>query len=367
MQDETQPLKLPNELIEALSSDSKPNSADASLRARTALCHAALNAFVANPNFAKDPTSQSNHPLLSYGGGLVHRLGFEPHANLELFTQVAELAGRANWLSRGANEFQDQVEELCKQLKAYDGDAEPLRTPPITLVAIPKSAGTFLAWILRSGLNAGSRVVTTDYFPGANIQPEFLRDFALNGNGVSHNHLDPTRLNSWYLAESKISVVVQMRDLRAVVLSWVHHLRVEEPRFRSDPYYNWKFPYCRIDAAYFDQALEWQIDYLIDNFLPILIDWSSGWADVQKSGRVRMLMTNFEDMLHDERGFINKILDFYNVPHESFVWQDYTRDEIPRFRVGALDEWRSSMSAAQQRRVGDAIPAALFEQFGWQE
>jgi hypothetical protein len=120
-------------------------------------------------------------------------------------------------------------------------------------------------------------------------------------------------------------------------------------------------PVKYFDFSFFDQ-LEWNIDH----FLPNVVDWTKRWLNVYDSGRHKILLTTFSNIVSSEERYLFKILDFYKIDHGRFRPSVIEKTiHAMHFRVGREDEWQESFTADQLRRARDIIGNELIKRFGW--
>ena len=116
----------------------------------------------------------------------------------------------------------------------------------------------------------------------------------------------------------------------------------------------------------YSEAEPFQIDWHIDNYLPIVISFIEEWVatrDDESTGVAVHFMT-FEEFRTDPDAYFESFLDFYGIDHELFAPD--AEAEVIHLRKGALDEWREFFTAEQADRAWSLIPAALADEFCWQ-
>ncbi len=195
--------------------------------------------------------------------------------------------------------------------------------PPILLVTLPKSGTVFIAKAMREGLNLGKQSdsianlisngeiqLDTGRFPEILINYSILKKFAMQKEGViGITHLPPTQFNVLMVNRYLDKVIINLRDPRQAILSLTHHFNELEV---SEPFLNFTYSFPN---HYFSLPLSKQIDYQIENWLPVFINWVEGWLDVSEDPRLQLdiLFTHFEDMKNDPQIFFRSILEFYGI------------------------------------------------------
>jgi hypothetical protein len=238
------------------------------------------------------------------------------------------------------------------------------KLPPILLNALPKSAGTYIRATLEKGLALRSLSFEAGTYPYTSVDYRKFDDF-VRGGGIVHHHVRHQPPAQWYLKRGNVRTILHLRDPRASVLSWTHHLRSYHEKLQSDPTYLTQHAVITLDEEYFALPLSAQIDLTIEFYLPIFMDWLIGWLEVEQRGELSVLITHFEDFVRDRSSFFDRILEFYGIPRAAFVDPQLAPSVETRYRSGQIDEWREVFSQAQQEKIADAIPQDLFRRFRW--
>ena len=233
--------------------------------------------------------------------------------------------------------------------------------PPILINALPKSASESIWNKLANGLNMAQAHISVGLFPDCLVVPHRARELG-RGGIIAKEHLPATAHNLKTLADSGVGrVVVHVRDPRQSLLSWAHFLEGDVSKRLLAPIWRKTTP----RAGFFREPLATQIDWHIDNYLPIVIQFIAEWAaarDDEKTG-VSIHFKTFEEFRIDPSGYFEGVLDFYDIDHGLYAPE--AEAEVIHLRKGALDEWRESFTPAQCKRAWNLIPAALADEFGW--
>jgi hypothetical protein len=233
------------------------------------------------------------------------------------------------------------------------------RLPSICLAALPKTAGVYIYSTLLKGLYFDSYALTNGVFPDDLIMWKRWTQFA-EGNKAAHNHLEGSPANLWYIKTFGMRLVVHVRDPRAILLSWIHHLASIKREAEALPH-----PVIAPPDDYYEKPLSWRIDWMIDHHLEVFVCWIERWLDAEVSHPNTVLFTRYEDFAHDKAGFLNEILDFYGIPRSRFHDPMLPLVREFNFRTGRMDEWRDVFDERQRQRASSAVPPRLFERFGW--
>jgi len=239
---------------------------------------------------------------------------------------------------------------------------EQERPESILFIAVGLAAGYFIAQSLckRLGMHYGS--FTNHVYPGGTIIFEALLKFLKQGS-VSHTHADPSDNNIGFLRAASVRrLIVHFRDPRSAVLSFTHHVGVS-----SDPARVWYYhPLMNIPQTFFTQKFAWQLDYMIEHYLPICMDWISGWDTIYQSGEFDMLITTFEAFKTNSTAFFTKILKHYDIPLDRFSPAKLPEKQGDYYlRKGALTEWRERCTKEQIKKIMNQIPDDYYARFNW--
>ncbi|MGI9500484.1 MAG: tetratricopeptide repeat protein, partial [Geminicoccaceae bacterium] len=294
----------------------------------------------------------------------------------EMPAQAPEHAGLANLLLA-----RDRTTEAMRRLAAVDLPLKPVRAtaadfhtrcararlamrPSILMVTMPKSASESLWNILAGGLDLGQCHVSIGLFPNCGLVPSRLRQMALGGV-VAKEHIRPDPSNLAMLADAGIDrALVHVRDPRQAVLSWAHFVRNDVSRRMLAPIWRRIVP----PAGVLQRDLDHVIDWCLDHYLPLLVDFVQGWHRLDRNptpgrGGISIRCLTFERFVADRDGYLADLLDFYGLGsfNEAAVEQAATI----HWRRGQIGEWRRVFTTDQRRRATNALPAALGEHFGW--
>ena len=119
------------------------------------------------------------------------------------------------------------------------------------------------------------------------------------------------------------------------------------------------------DRPVLERDLAGLIDWCIDSYLPILIEFMAAWVRIEadKAQPIRVLFRSFELFLKEPDSYLDSVLEFYGIDKARFASE--AEAEVVHLRKGESEEWRGVFSKAQQRRAWENIPRDLAERFGW--
>lgn len=236
--------------------------------------------------------------------------------------------------------------------------------PFIFFNTMPKSGSVFIVNWLARGLTANVKPISYGYFPNDMVGYSQLKDCA-GGNAVSQEHIDACETNRHFLRQFVDKMVVHIRDPRQATLSWLHHVNQIKAE-QSDNALAYVYP--SLPSNYFDFEFERQVDWQIDHHLPLLIDWTRKWVEAESNWpEIKLLFTRYEEFVADRGAFMDRILNFFEIPADRFDSQFTPELSMANhYRKGQTDEWRSVYSQAQIERANQFIPKDLAEKFGWQ-
>lgn len=239
-----------------------------------------------------------------------------------------------------------------------------IELPSILVVTIPKSGTVFINQSLIRGLSLAPASVSFGYFPHYLVNIPKLLSF-IKGGQVAPAHFDASPVNLQALTPFLKKWVVHLRDPRSVVLSWVHHMnRLYGERHNGE--FRHLFVYPAPPEPYFTWPFRQQVDWTIDHFLANAVAWTRLWLAVYDSHQYDILLTSYSGLARDELGFINKILDFYEIPRSLFRKPQLEKTVLTtHYRVGSENEWLTAFTAEQIAKATSMIGQDLIERFGW--
>lgn len=203
-------------------------------------------------------------------------------------------------------------------------------------------------------------VISNSDSPAWHIQPQKFARF-IQMNALAREHLIASPENIALLKSSGIKMIFHVRDLRQRVVSFAyyHQERIKEDPIVAQHYRN--NGYNDIDS--------WTLNDLIEHFIsmvPGIVNRIQGWLKVSQEGTIPILITTFEELVDNEQLFFERILDFYNIPKETFISNYVPKDKFVKFRKGSKNEWRNVLSIEQQQRINNMIPDEFFTFFKWE-
>ena len=159
-------------------------------------------------------------------------------------------------------------------------------------------------------------------------------------------------------------LVVQVRDPRQSVLSWMMAQEKQNPSFfdSSESFFLHDFI-----PDYFDISLSARIDLHLKFRMKFTVDWIDGWLDASEDENFApaILFNRQEDLKGASRLVFEKILDFYEIDHALFDFPEPPKPGRHSFRKGDSNEWRSVVTDEQKEFATSMIPDRIFEKFDW--
>lgn len=240
----------------------------------------------------------------------------------------------------------------------------------IFVASLPRSGSGYMKSSLIKGLGLSNRThetipITKWWFPDIVISPPA---FALSLQPVSedvivdHPPASPANLTTLNISLDRL--IVNVRDPRQALLSWVHYMNYFRYTNNIDGLLESQIP-----KDYFLLSQTEQISWQIDNFyLPVAIKWIEGWLDAQDNPLFypKILFTTHEDLVANPKGYFESILEFYEIEKTRFVFPDKPEfKQKTHIRKGRVDEWREVFTPQQAEKASAMIPERLFSKFGW--
>ncbi len=233
--------------------------------------------------------------------------------------------------------------------------------PAMAISTVPKSASESIWNKLAEGLGLAQCYLSLGLFPDCCLVPARVAE-AARGGIIAKDHIAPTAHNLRALGQAGIDrVIVHHRDPRQAALSWVHFARDDINQRLMAPLWRKIVP----PAGVLSRDLNAQIDWCIENYLPLLIGFLADWRAVAAGPDrpVSLLFLSFELFRTEPARYFEQALEFYRVPAERFAAE--AEAEVVHLRKGQTEEWRGVFTEAQRARAWELIPDDMAEAFGW--
>lgn len=234
--------------------------------------------------------------------------------------------------------------------------------PTMLLTTLPKSASESIWNKLAEGLGLAQCYLSVGLFPSCTLVPARVRAAATGGT-ITKEHVGPTLHNLETLVRNGLTrVIVHHRDPRQATLSWAHFVRDDIHQRLMAPLWRQIVPPADILAGDLGAILDW----CIDDYLPLLIQFLHGWRRVDADAKqpISVHFSSFEQFRADPDAYFDRVLAFYGIAKENYAAA--AEAEVVHLRQGRVDEWRSVFTPAQQRRAWDQIPADMAADFNWE-
>ncbi|MBC6416199.1 MAG: hypothetical protein GDA47_00010 [Rhodospirillales bacterium] len=280
-------------------------------------------------------------------------------------------------LARGR---QAEAEEICKNL---DLPLNVLRmdrqtfldrrnaamlagVPPMLIATLPKSASESIWNRLAEGLRLPQSHISIGLFPDCCILGPRASGFG-QGGVISKEHVAASAHNLEMLRLGGIRrVLVHLRDPRQAAVSWAHFVKTDVAMRLLAPIWRKIVPPASVLAQGGGGDLEAVIDWSLEHYLPLQIDWVTSWVDAEAAaGGPEILFLDFEGFKRDPDDYLAQVLRFFRMAPEAFSEDKSAAAEVVHLRRGETDEWRRALSARQQARALETMTPALCQRFGW--
>jgi len=253
--------------------------------------------------------------------------------------------------------------ELRVRVRQLQEQLDSVRLPPMLITTMPKSGTYYISKLLTQGLFINSRIVSHQYFPCDVIRQPELRVFA-QGSAVSQDHFGAGKINLVHIAKHVDRMIVHVRDPRQAMLSYVHFL--DTSQFRKTEEETLLFIYPPMPDDFYRRDLEARIDWAIENWLPLLIEWTEEWvAAAAALDRPLIKFTRYEDLVADREQFVRDVLQFFGIPLARYAPPRIGFDDDIHFRKGEVAEWMTTFTPKQAAAATAKIPTELAKRFGW--
>lgn len=235
--------------------------------------------------------------------------------------------------------------------------------PPMLITTLPKSASESIWNQLAEGLGLAQSHLSMGLFPDCCLLGPRVQDFALGGV-ISKEHVPASEHNLAMLEAANIRrVLVHLRDPRQAVVSWAHFVRNDVSMRLLAPIWRKIVP----PAQVLTQDLPAVIDWCVDSYLKLQVDWVQGWVRAAEAGAQapEVLFLDFEGFARDPDDYLAQVLAFFRIAPEAFDQARGAAAADVHLRRGETDEWRQVLSKAQQARALDIMTPELCQRFGW--
>lgn len=235
--------------------------------------------------------------------------------------------------------------------------------PSLLIVTLPKSGTVYLNATFQRSLNLQDIRLCNGYFPTDHLSLDRLQLFVSDGGYIASTHLDPSPANLQLLDALLPRWVVHVRDPRASLLSWVHHVRRYHQESRGiDLLRVTPVPPDKILTSNLEECIDWHID----RYLRPAIDWIGAWIDVvDRRTDGQILLTEFSALRSKEEELCRKIASFIGFDTSAYQHSPPEKTMAAHYRVGELNEWENAFTRQQIERTASMIPQRLLGRFGW--
>jgi hypothetical protein len=235
--------------------------------------------------------------------------------------------------------------------------------PPILINALPKSASESLWNRLAAGLDMAQAHVSLGLFPDCTLVGPRVASLA-EGGLIAKEHLPAKPHNLAQLERHGVQkLLFHQRDPRQATLSWAHFVKDDVSMRLMAPIWRRIVPPAEVLARDLAAVIDWSID----SYLPLAVDFIAGWAEVadRPERKLEVLFLDFETYRTAPRDYIVRVLAFYGIAPDRYREREGEAAEVVHLRKGALQEWREVFTPEQARRAWQRMPEALAARFGW--
>jgi hypothetical protein len=262
----------------------------------------------------------------------------------------------ANWLAEqwraheGVNliPLKDEPESE-QQMYRLRKNAMDRGLPSVFMAAQAKSGSVSVANLFNSGFDLAFAAFSL--MDTAIVAP-WLFDY-MRGGASYITHLPPSERNIELLTASGVSrIIVHTRDPRQLLVSMAGHTG----KYAADI-----APSYRTSGGMKDAVAT-----VLRDRIGEVVGWIDGW--LRARDRLTVEFTTFEEFVSDREAFVERCLALYGGERRYFDAErglqeqpgvDYHR------RSGRVDEWREMLTRDQVKRINQAIPDRLWNEFGW--
>lgn len=236
--------------------------------------------------------------------------------------------------------------------------------PGIKLIALPRSASTFVLQSLGKGLNSKFLYnidLSAGFFPGGRLTTTWVHDF-LHGGVVARSHVASTEDNLAILAQFCPKVVLLIRDPRDAAISYgrLTEFRWHQTEFQITKRLN------RIPENYRELSKPERLDIMFDRFFAPFAEWLLAWLRVVEEAPrgIEFLVVNLKDLKSDKHEFFSRILDFYGIPRGRFTYPNDPAPDKAHFPTGDKRNWERVLNDQQKQKADKLMSDPIFQRFG---
>jgi hypothetical protein len=242
----------------------------------------------------------------------------------------------------------DQHGHLCSVREVFQ-----FRRKGILVASMPKSGTAWIDGNLRAAGRHGAKRPVAPIIQPCPAHMLFnsysLMRIAREG-GIQVGHFELNSLNKSMLetavTERGLYLIVQLRDPRQAVVSWVHH---ENKAYRENEF---QLQMRQYPEYYFSRTFEERIDYHLDRQFMNFVNWISGWKTLYESPVAeRCLFLTHEKLALEPLEYSRKVCSYLGVPERLLSLSHRPKKGELNFRSGTREEWRSSLNATQQEQM----------------
>ncbi|MCF8033693.1 MAG: sulfotransferase domain-containing protein [Desulfarculaceae bacterium] len=266
-------------------------------------------------------------------------------------------------LNKKYAQLKSDYDQCLKERNDLREQLANIKVNPILITTMPKSGTYYLSALFSQGLQVKKMVLSDQYFPYDKVNFPRVIQFA-RGNHVSQDHFPASEINLYHISRYMDRLVCHIRDMRQALLSYVHYLGTF-----NDSVETHAFIYPELPDNFFQMELPDKIDWGIDSWLPLLVEWTNQWleaADSKKFG-LDIKITQYENLVANPQDYMVELLEFFDIPAARLKFPEIKRDQEVHFRKGNPDEWREVLSDEQKNRANQIIGQTLMSRFQWGE
>lgn len=235
--------------------------------------------------------------------------------------------------------------------------------PPIIISAIPKSGSSLLDQIFAKGLNISSVGITvwsTDSYKNITTYPikRAIKRFA-KGGVMCRQHFLPTKELLEVLKYYNIKkILIHVREPRQAMISRLFYqesLMLEYHQFLNTRFLPEEYPLLN---------LEKRVDIFIDTWLRFINYYIESWLQIKENTNFfDIKFSTFEDMIKDKHGFIEDIMEFFEIPDIKI--KGLNKNAITKKRKGENFEWMTLFTEKQRENASAIISDNVKKYFNY--
>lgn len=229
------------------------------------------------------------------------------------------------------------------------------------VTTLPKSGTVYLISFFTDVL--GCRWLGDTIFSGT--FPDDVLNFRVAeencySNSFGAGHFPPSRVNMQVILGMRLKTVVQIRDPRASLISWIHQAKKLIDNNQPNALLK-SYPYCPVEV--FGSSLNCILDWHIEHYLPVQCEWLASWISEATKYPELLYTSSFEEMASTPLSYFQRVCSFLDKPVDLREQDFPDKHTNAHFRSGKIREFEDVMSSDQIQKCNKIMARHSLTQF----